>query len=191
MGYIPIFTARKRSCLKIMFLHLSVILFTVGGGGVHPQGRHPTRQTSPSKMGIEVGGTHPTGMHCCFECDSYLPYRKESQSRNKSYIWMNHYLPVSRSQGTTVTGPGFPQGGGGNPRGGGEGACYQHTILPKFPKNCIKLKEFGPWGCASKIILQTNSCATEKIPGMTERTVSKDFLPEAENSLVLLIALLS
>ena len=57
-----------------------------GGGGVNPQGRHPTRQTSPSEMGIEVGGTHPTGMHCCFECDSYLSYRKESQSRNKSYM---------------------------------------------------------------------------------------------------------
>ena len=22
----------------------------------------------------------------------------------------------------------------------------QHTILPKFPKNCMKLKEFGPRG---------------------------------------------
>ena len=22
----------------------------------------------------------------------------------------------------------------------------QHTILPKFPKNCMKLKEFGPGG---------------------------------------------
>ena len=27
----PIFTARKRSCGKVMFLHLSVILFTGGG----------------------------------------------------------------------------------------------------------------------------------------------------------------
>ena len=25
------------------------------------------------------------------------------------------------------------------------GGC-QHTILPKFPKNCMKLKEFGPGG---------------------------------------------
>ena len=30
-------------------------------------------------------------------------------------------------------------GGGGNPPKG-----RQHMILPKFPKNCIKLKEFGP-----------------------------------------------
>ena len=37
-----------------------------------------------------------------------------------------------------VADPGFPRGGGANsPRGS------QHTILPKFPKNCMKLKEFG------------------------------------------------
>ena len=34
-----IFTVHKRSCRKIMFLHLSVILFT-GEEGVHPMGRH-------------------------------------------------------------------------------------------------------------------------------------------------------
>ena len=33
-----------------------------------------------------------------------------------------------------VADPGFPRGGGAN------------TILPKFPKNCMKLKEFGPPG---------------------------------------------
>ena len=30
--------------------------------------------------------------------------------------------------------PGFPRGGGGG----------QHTILPNFPENCMKSKEFGP-----------------------------------------------
>ena len=39
--------------------------------------------------------------------------------------------------------PGFPRGGGANSPGG----C-QHTILPKFPKNCIKSKEFGPGGAS-------------------------------------------
>ena len=34
--------------------------------------------------------------------------------------------------------PGFPRGGGANSRGG-----RQHTVLPNFPKNCMKLKEFG------------------------------------------------
>ena len=37
--------------------------------------------------------------------------------------------------------PGFPRGGGANSPGG-----RQHTILPYFPKNCMKLKEFGPPG---------------------------------------------
>ena len=37
--------------------------------------------------------------------------------------------------------PGFPRGGGANSPGG-----RQHTILPKFPKNCMKLKEFGARG---------------------------------------------
>ena len=38
--------------------------------------------------------------------------------------------------------PGFPRVEGANPPGG-----YQQTILPKFPKDCMELKEFGPhWG---------------------------------------------
>ena len=37
--------------------------------------------------------------------------------------------------------PGFPRGGGAKSRG-----WRQYTILPKFPKNCMKLKEFGPGG---------------------------------------------
>ena len=75
--------------VKIMFLHLSVILFTGGvsqhamvrwclpldlGGVYHPVqtplvGRHHPRQIptvgrlSPVEMTIEAGGTHPTGMH--------------------------------------------------------------------------------------------------------------------------------
>ena len=40
-----------------------------------------------------------------------------------------------------VADPGFPRGGGANSPGG-----RQHTILPNFPKNCMKLKEFGPSG---------------------------------------------
>ena len=48
-----------------------------------------------------------------------------------------------------VADPGFPRGGGANSPGG-----RQNTILPKIPKNCMKLKEFGlPGGGASKILL--------------------------------------
>ena len=35
----------------------------------------------------------------------------------------------------------FPEEGAPTPRGG-----RQHTILPNFPKNCMKLKEFWPGG---------------------------------------------
>ena len=42
-----------------------------------------------------------------------------------------------------VADPGFPQGGDANSPGG-----RQHTNLPNFPKNCMKLKEFGPPGGA-------------------------------------------
>ena len=41
-----------------------------------------------------------------------------------------------------VVDPGFPREGPPTPRGGGR----QHTILPNFLKNCMKLKEFGPPG---------------------------------------------
>ena len=37
--------------------------------------------------------------------------------------------------------PEFPRGGGANPPTG-----HEHTILPNFPKSCLKLKEFGPGG---------------------------------------------
>ena len=41
----------------------------------------------------------------------------------------------------------------------------QHTILPIFPKNCMKLKEFGPSGGASKILLCRS--ATDYYPSTT------------------------
>ena len=85
----------QRSYSKVMFLHLSVILFT---GGVSasspgqvpwadtPLGRHPLwadtptpGQTPPAQYilihtpsqcmlgyGQQAGGTHPTGMHSCW-----------------------------------------------------------------------------------------------------------------------------
>ena len=81
---------------KVMFLHLSVILFTGGCLSQHavggctppwadnptrqtpadPPGRHSPRQTPPSgrhpllRMATEAGGTHPTGMHSCFRISS-------------------------------------------------------------------------------------------------------------------------
>ena len=40
----------------------------------------------------------------------------------------------------SVADPGFPEEGAPTPGG------RQHTILPNFLKNCMKLKEFGPLG---------------------------------------------
>ena len=58
-------TACKRSCWKIMFLHLSVILFT--GGCTTPWADTPDEKTPSSpEMATAVDGTHPTGMHSCF-----------------------------------------------------------------------------------------------------------------------------
>ena len=38
--------------------------------------------------------------------------------------------------------PGFPRGGGANPKGGG---C-QPIIWPTFPENCMKMKKFWAGG---------------------------------------------
>ena len=62
-GLFPIFTVRKRSCRKVMFLHLSVIVST--GGGVcqctprvdNPLGRQPPQADNPH--GQTPPGSHP------------------------------------------------------------------------------------------------------------------------------------
>ena len=61
---------------------------------------------------------------------------------------------VPSGKGVSVPGPSggsriSPRWGCQPSRGGG----YQHTILPNLPKNCMKLKEFWPWGRTSKILL--------------------------------------
>ena len=75
----------QRSCGKVMFLHLSVILST--GGCVYPS-KHlgrltpgqtpqvdtpradtPQTDTHPQQMATVADGTHPTGMHSCFNCN--------------------------------------------------------------------------------------------------------------------------
>ena len=75
----------QRSWGKVMFLHVSVILFTVGRGDWedNPLGRHPPPSAdTPANIpppwadipvaqcmlgyGQQTGGTHPTGMQSCF-----------------------------------------------------------------------------------------------------------------------------
>ena len=92
-----LFIAHKRSCGKVMFLHLSVSYsvhrgsvseHAMAGGvcpwvqGVYtPLGRHPldnaplgqtppqthTHLWTPPETDTSAGGAHPTGMHSCFE----------------------------------------------------------------------------------------------------------------------------
>ena len=46
--------------------------------------------------------------------------------------------------------PGFPVGGGADPREG-----RQHTILSNFPINCMKSGNFGPEGRAEGVPLKS------------------------------------
>ena len=54
--------------------------------------------------------------------------------------WIRHYIFFPSNYVKSVADPGFPRGGVPTPGGG------QHMILPNFPKNCMKLKEFGSPG---------------------------------------------
>ena len=57
---------------KVMFLHLSVILFTrgrglciEGGGSASKGGGQIPSPSDTTGYGQRTGGTHPTGMHSC------------------------------------------------------------------------------------------------------------------------------
>ena len=69
---LSIFTVRKRSCGKVMFLHLSVSHSVHRGvsapvhAGIHtPLGRHPTRRQTPLSRHPQADppGRHPLGRH--------------------------------------------------------------------------------------------------------------------------------
>ena len=66
-----IITVRNSSCRKVMFLHLSVIMFTGGVCSGTPLGQTspweytPPRAEPPSETATAADGTHPTGMHSC------------------------------------------------------------------------------------------------------------------------------
>ena len=73
----------QRSCGKVMFLHVSVILSTVEGGGRQtPPGQLPWADSPwadsprtgrhhppPTGTATAAGGTHPYGMHSCRTTD--------------------------------------------------------------------------------------------------------------------------
>ena len=55
--------------------------------------------------------------------------------------WTTHCIG---SELVSVADLGFPRGGGANPQGGGANLLFDQ----KFPKNCMKMKEFRPRGGA-------------------------------------------
>ena len=67
----------QRSWGKVMFLRMSVILFT-GGGCLSACWDTPLGAVYAGRYGQQAGGTHPTGMHSC-----YVFYRKR---RHKSLM---------------------------------------------------------------------------------------------------------
>ena len=62
-------------------------------------------------------------------------------------------LETHGSRGHAATSGGFRI----SPRCGANSPGGQHMILPKIPKNCMKLKEFGRGGHVSKILLCTSA----------------------------------
>ena len=110
-------TARKRSCGKVMFLHLSVILFTggvstSGCGGCLPLvpgglplglgGYTPRADTPPVEITIEAGGTHPTGMHSCLSYHQYLSEYVQKYNAERSFVDLIRHilaeLPIAKNQ---------------------------------------------------------------------------------------------
>ena len=78
-----------------------------------------------------TGGVHPLGRHPSTDTSRQTPPPPGKHPPEMATAAVS--IPVAD--------PGFPRGGGANSPGG-----HQHTILQKFPKNCMKLKEFGPSG---------------------------------------------
>ena len=76
---------RPQSYRKVMFLHLSVILFTGGSQGGLCQGDPPDRNPHT----VRAHGTHPTGMHSC--SDSYYKqntYRSMRLELNDAAVYL-------------------------------------------------------------------------------------------------------
>ena len=81
----------QRSWGKVMFLHVSVILFTGEGSRHPPQDQAPPPAQTPlpcavhaRRYGQRAGGMHPTGMHSCY----YFLYLNPCEIQNKVLLWI-------------------------------------------------------------------------------------------------------
>ena len=71
-----------------------------------------------------------------------LTYYRPRSKEDKVFTGVCHSFCPFGERGTAAD-PGFPRGGGGGANSPGGGGGRQHTILPNFPANCMKSKEFG------------------------------------------------
>ena len=95
-----IFNARKRSCDKVMFLHLSVILFTGGSATPHPLGTHPLWAHTP--LGTPPLGTHTPHPLCIVHAGIRSTSGRYASYWNAFFLYM--YLCTVRSNKQVWTG---------------------------------------------------------------------------------------
>ena len=81
----------QRSCGKVMFLHLSVILFTGGRVWQTPPGQVPP--PLPKETATAADGMHPTGMHSCY---AFFLVKQKPGAPHPPVFWIRH-LDASRS----------------------------------------------------------------------------------------------
>ena len=143
----------QRSYGKVMFLHVSVILFTLGSGRQTPPGRHPSRSDIPPSFhpgtATAADGTHLTGMHSCKKCGwlhaslvsrevanspAHFFHSIQFSSKNGKILVVATHQPLSFS----LRNPGSVS------RSGSRIPCRrerQHTILPNFAKKLHEIEK--------------------------------------------------
>ena len=91
----------QRSCGKVMFLHLSVILITYTPWADTPWVDTPWTDTPP-EMATAADSTHPTGMHsCAFNCARYTG-TGTGRGNHCFLLYRSRSLALSQSQSCAV-----------------------------------------------------------------------------------------
>ena len=138
----------------------SVCLFTVGAGGTPASGPRsfpggvPPILVTCSVPGLAVGkgnGEYPSQVQGVPPAGQGYPLG-EGTAGERVMLRRGRYASCSDAGGLSslsytfviksVVDPGFPRGRGANPQGEGANLLFSQN----FPKNCMKMKEFGPGG---------------------------------------------